>query len=279
MKKADTENRYHFVEHMIRLGLFHAWRETRAGRDLTETLLKRSPIYRLTAIWDGRDPPGISESEDLLPVWTDIVCDIEKAFRRYRNDSDAFESAGFKRLWPLAEPRIAEDLAAWPWIPDGFSPVPIPQHQVFGCFAYEWDEKGRGLCFHICNICRPDSLFNDMAARRKELHALVKNAVRAHPSACQIRCNSWLNSFPPFLSLFPPEYPRPDRIAPLGRGYNWWGQFQRRDGGFHEKHGHFFRQEGRFPFAAIDGICSPDSLTRVTRQGASATDYLRIPAI
>lgn len=60
----------------------------------------------------------------------------------------------------------------------------------------------------------------------------------------------------PFLTLFPPEWVDEDEaVAPVGYGFNWWGQFVARDGRFHERNGRRMRETGTFPYAAKNGRC------------------------
>lgn len=250
-----TEKRRQFVENMLRLGLHHCWREMLGGKDFSETLGLHSPIYRLTVLWDGHITPATPGFDPEKSPWGDLVHELEKQVGRHQDSSASFEAAGFDRLWPLAEPRIEIDCAAWPWVPEGFSVARIPDEHVFGCFAYEWAKNHHTAFFHIGNACMPESPFKDIGARREELLEMIDKMVDERPLTEFIACNSWLNSLPRFQTLFPPEYPKHDQVSGLGMGYNWWGQFMRRDGGFHEKNGEAFRHDGRFPFASIEGRC------------------------
>ncbi len=247
---------------MLRLGLHHVWRETHRGEDFGGTIGLRSPIYRLTALWDGNVTPATPGFDPERTPWGEIVRDLEEEFWCYQDNSASFEAAGFARLWPLTEPRIEMDIAAWPWVPEGYSPVRIPDEQVFGCFAYEWGEGDQTAHFHIGNACMPESPFKDMESRREELLGMIRNIADERPRTEFIGCNSWLNSLPIFQGLFPPEYPRSDCVSEVGMGYNWWGQFMRRDGGFHDRNGQAFRCNGRFAFASIKGCCAISRLKR-----------------
>lgn len=225
------------------------------GRALSESLSRRSPIFRLTALYNGMatTPQDCFETEK--HGWHDIVHRLESTFRKRAADPAGFEEDGFALLLPVVKPGINRDLKAWPWVPQGYSTRPLPEKQIFGCFACEWSSDRKTLFFHFANACLPESPFKDIENRRREIRSMLGYALRSEPQTDILRCNSWLNSFPPFQSLFPSGYPRPGRVAPVGTGYNWWGQFMARDGGFHEKNGRRLRETGKFPYPAIDGFC------------------------
>lgn len=109
----------------------------------------------------------------------------------------------------------------------------------------------------------PESPLKDMRKRAEELSTLIDMAEQEAPDGVtRIGCESWLNELAPFLELFPPEWPRPDKVSTLTYGFNWWGQFAARDGGFHQKHGDIMRTTTTFPFKSILGLCEIDALKR-----------------
>ena len=73
-------------------------------------------------------------------------------------------------------------------------------------------------------------------------------------------CNTWLNDCERFVRLFPPQWrssavvrtpadvDRASRHRARLNTANWWGQFQRADGGFHDANAARFRDaDGAFP--------------------------------
>ena len=155
---------------------------------------------------------------------------------------------------------MEKDIRSWPWLPSGYTAYPLPSEQISGIFACEPEEGSDTLEIHIANSCMPESPFHDVRARALDLQSLLETATTRDPGLRTIGCNSWLNAFPPFLRLFPPEWPREEEIAPLGYSFNWWGQMMARDGRFHERSGQHMRTSGEFPYPSVEGHCEIDSL-------------------
>ena len=254
-----AEQRADYVAGVLRLALFYAWHKCRDGVALDEILNRRVHLYRLTVLWDGRLTPAGPGFPWETSSWGAVLRDLEGLCRRQRSAA-AFEEAAFARLWPLAEPAVPRDVARWPWIPEGYCPTPLPNEQVCGCFAWEPGRTPDSISIHIANACMPASPFADLRQRARELTALVESARAATPAARTLGCNSWLNTFPPFLKLFPDDWVRPGRPGEPGSGANWWGQFMARDGSFHRRHGNALRATLDFPWPAVDGFCSLDRL-------------------
>ena len=56
---------------------------------------------------------------------------------------------------------------------------------------------------------------------------------RDRPDIEIVQCGSWINSFEPFRSLFPPEWHENCRVSGPAFTYGWWGQFMTHTGDFH----------------------------------------------
>ncbi len=252
------EKRRDFVFNITRLSLWYAHYHTKHGESFGEILNCRTPIYRLTTLWDGVHHPANPDFPTDEPEWNKLVDSLLQLYRKTKSDVARFEEDGFNLLRPHIEGRIEKDISDWPWIPCGYVPYKLPDEQVFGIFAYEMKSPRQELIsFHIANSCIPQSPFKDMLARSGELLAMIRDIRSKVPSAAMIGCSSWLNSFPPFLQLFPASYSGDDlTVGNVSYGFSWWGQFMSRDGSFHEKHGNRMRQTGTFPFLCRGGKCS-----------------------
>jgi hypothetical protein len=250
------ENRCDFVLKITRLSLWYAWRQADRDDSLVEILSSRTPVFRLTEFWDGASHPSQAD----FPWDRSPFGQIARKLQALRGDPattpERFEEAGLRLLLSHLEARMERDVLAWPWIPAGYTPYELPEEQVAGIFACEHRDDSDVLAMHITNSCMPDSPFRDMKARAAELLDLLNSAGARDPNLRFVGCNSWMNAFPPFLVLFPPEWVAEDRRgAAVGYGFNWWGQFVARDGRFHERNGVLMRQMGEFPYAARDGRC------------------------
>jgi|GEM_PF-2494277 len=259
------ENRKDFVFKICRLGLWYLNCHTCGEESFHEILDRQLPIYRLTTLWDGKNHPANSDFPRTNSQWCQLADELQMLYKDNKLDSLVFEEKGFDLLYPYIKGRIQTDIEKWPWIPCGYSPHKLPKENIFDIFAYEDIESAdqRVVYFHIANICMPESPFKDMNARAHGLLNMVKAIKQRFPSVEKIECDSWLNSFEPFLKLFPASYPQKNEVQPkVGYGFNWWGQFLSRDGSFHNRHGKIMRQTGKFPFVSRTGICDIDNVEK-----------------
>ena len=263
-KKMPTQYRYEarkdFVFNMTKLGLWYLYNNASSDESFLKILNNELPNFRLTTIWDGIHHPA-SDEFPKNSEWRKLANSLLNLYRNATNIID-FEKKGFDLFKPYIEKRIEIDISAWPWIPSGYSTSRMPNNSIFGIFAYTVEQLGEETVhFHIANSCMPKSPFADINARAKELLSMIRNIKQRASNTTRIGCNSWLNSFPPFLKLFPPEYPKTKAtIEPLSYSFNWWGQFLSRDGSFNKKNREKMYKTGKFPYLSIDGNCSIDNL-------------------
>lgn len=249
-------NRRDFVLKITRLSLWYSWRHSNGGDAIVEVLSSRTPVYRLTEFWDGVSHPSRADFPWASSPFGQITAQLQALCRDASTTAEHIEETGLQLLLSHLEPRMEKDIRAWPWLPSGYTPYPLPENQLSGIFACEHSRSSDFLDIHIANSCMPDSPFRDMQARATELLNLLDSACARQPGLRQIGCNSWLNSFPPFLVLFPPGWAADDRsVAEVGYAFNWWGQLMARDGRFHERNGNLMREKGAFPYASRDGRC------------------------
>jgi hypothetical protein len=236
-------------------------------------LTRRVNIYRLTSLWDGIHDPA-------------------SGFRDQEWDAVVERLVGLVRCFPLEQTAELEERALALLRPLlSVAPEPHPQ-PAFGCWAYEvigesiTDPPGllgrltnrrkiaqrlrrvvgratpeRHAALHFFNAHAPQSPFGNARSLACALRALISDCQHHHPTIQVLWCQSWLNSWPAFLALFPPTWcasamvrtPEDTDARSWGRAslntHNWWGQFMRSDGGFHEERGRRFRESGgTFPF-------------------------------
>ena len=255
------EARTHFVRNVTKLSLWLGRRRSGPGAGFSEWLTRHTPVYRLTALWDGERHPAHPPQG-----WSDASWDA--AVRDLAEMPVCDEDAGLRRLWPLLQPRIRRDVADWPHIPSGIGTE--RRVRLFGFFLYDLTEFGRAtteMNLHMGNTQAPESPFHDVPARAGELARLLRDAQSLKPDMEWIQCASWLNTFAPFLRLFPAAWAgsaTPPR--PPGYSYGWWGQFVWRDGRFHKRNGEHLRRTGQFPFPAVVCRCRIASLRQHLRQ-------------
>ena len=95
-----------------------------------------------------------------------------------------------------------------------------------------------------------------MQALARSLLKLLDDLEQDRPDIQIVQCGSWINSFEPFRSLFPPEWHENCRVSGPAYTYGWWGQFMTHTGDFHYPNARHFRATGEFPFTCL--VCSAD---------------------
>jgi len=260
--KLMVKNRTEFVTNMSRLAFWYLATKTEncGNIELFRYVLNaETPIYRLTELWDREHHPAILSSDWHNLRWEKIV---DRLYQLLKTNRDNFEDCGYRLLEPLLLGRIERDTNDWPWIPCGYCPQKLPDENIFGAFAFEargaLGKSPTKIEIHIGNNKIPNSPFADMNNLQKELLALVEYVLKEYPECKIIGCNSWLNSHDRFTGIFPPGWVSREAIlmpSKVGYGYNWWGQFVSRTGGFNFCNAELMRKTGTFPFRALDGFC------------------------
>jgi hypothetical protein len=267
-----------YSEGMIRLGVWYVRWLLACGRiserHLRDALTRRVNIYRLTSLWDGvRDPA--SGFHD--PEWDRLADRLMSLELRF----------SFEQVSELEKRSVA---LLEPWLGDKPEQREGP---LFGCWTYEvvgesiTDGPGlvgrltnyrkiasrlrrlaglatpeRHAALHFFNAYSPLSPFDHVRSVACSLRALICDCRQRHPTVRTLWCQTWLNSHPAFLALFPKPWPDSAAVRTIedadrrscGRAllntHNWWGQFMRSDGTFHKGRAQRFRESGgRFPFS------------------------------
>ena len=115
----------------------------------------------------------------------------------------------------------------------------------FGCFDYNMKDKKIDL--HNINNKIPNSPFKKKKFHRlKDLLNLVKHSIKKNPRHKVIQCGSWMNTFYPFLELFPHSWKATGKFQKKN-SLAWWGQFVDSSGGIHAKNSKQFLKNFKFP--------------------------------
>jgi hypothetical protein len=287
--ESEARLRREYSEGIIKLGVWYVRWLLASGqiseRHVLDALTRRVNIYRLTLLWDGTRDPACGFRD---PEW-ERLAEALASLTRHLPFERVFE------LEELAVTLLRPSLRVMPEQPEG---------PTFGCWTYEvvgesiTDGPGllgrltnrrkisqrlhqlvglataeRHAALHFFNACRPQSPFGNIRSLACTLRGVIRDCRHWHPAVQTLWCQSWLNSHPAFLALFPGNWRDSATVRTtedvnrrsLGQAclntHNWWGQFMRSDGGFHETRAQRFRESGgQFPYrnllchAGIDEI-------------------------
>ena len=270
---AASETRARFARSITRLQLWYVRQllvrgDIRTG-GVPTALTRRVNIYRRTVLWDGVHDPATGHRDR---AWEQLAATLAALVQKAAaDDGRHLEETGLAILWPLLEPTLARAER-------------VPAAGRFGCWSYRPVGEGigsrpgmrgalrnlpylrerlrrslalppappRNVELHFENVHAPRSPFEAIPALAGSLLALVEDCAASHPSVRYVWANTWLNSHPSFLALFPPSWRRSGIVPRAGNHGNWWGQFVTRDGDFNDVLGERFRASGgEFPYPAL----------------------------
>ena len=233
-----------YTESVVRLMVHFAWRQSQASDQPIDAVLDRQvDIRRKTSIWVHRGK-GTSD-EQVERDWDIIRSQLATRILEYSGgpETQELEEDCWQVLAQLIEPVLSETCPrSWTLMDERYR-----------CWSYDLTESESGaISIHVANAYQPESPFgvhrDDLVSTLMELLGDVRHA---HPEVMTVRCGSWLNSYPPFISLFPVEWS--DSLvltSETGANWGWWGQYMRHDVAFHEKNAEVLRRTGRHPYWA-----------------------------
>ncbi len=239
--------RVNYVREFTKLSLWYVHKRLHEGEsDFENVLNTRVNIYRNTLLHDWKRHPS---REDVGVKWNEILARLNEVFDRYKNDTstERFEGAGLQLLWPFLRKHSPSSPAS-------------PKKRPYECWTYNY--SGNQVHLHIGNVYQPRSPLSDMYIPfAASLIRLLRNVQVEQPDTEIVRCGSWLNSIPPFQTLFPEQWKQSARLVSEVRyTMGYWGQFADRRGDFHARNGELFRETGEFPFLNLSCECSLEKI-------------------
>jgi hypothetical protein len=266
-----------FLSEYVRLQLWFLW--TWLSRHPRETfrfaIRNRVDILRKSDLNPGRSKVTPTAGDFSNPRWIALE---EEAYRlylqvRYEN-ADLFEREAWKIFGPVIEARVERDFNEG----DGLdeyqcgslsydAPRPLGTERLRAVLRQAIRGHPPAVFFHIGNRIAPRSMFADreylpncffhmMAETRQKYYAGV------------LRTNTWLNSYPRWLELFPPQWRT--NLSPPREDVTWaqasWGQFITSRGTFNYGHAKVLRRTGVLPYKPRRSWCSFADLEEYLRR-------------
>ena len=244
------EIRRNYDRECVKLKIWYVHRLLQTGqRRFEELITAHVDIYRRTHLWDGERHPARGH---LDPKWNALVDQLKGLFERHSGDNTtkSLEEAAYALVRPAMEQRLAGERAGDLWKEAGQDIPPTP----YGSFSRDYAEDRVHL--HFTNVLQPKSPFWDMPGLTRLLLKLLDDLERDRPDIQIVQCGSWINNFPPFRSLFPPEWTANARVSGPSYTYGTWGQFMSHTGDFHYPNAEKFRATGEFPYTPL--VCWAD---------------------
>jgi hypothetical protein len=240
-KQKTLEEHRQYLHKIVRLKLFfmHNWLAEHPDEPAVDVLRNRIDIYRKT----DANPRGLNPPDKEwwnTTAWQALEQALLEVYSRHRRDAAAFEEEGFAVLRPSVDARAERDFA---------DKGHLGGYQC-GSLRYEvYDSPRKEVFFHIANRISPKSLFDDPLYLPCCFMILMEQA-EAMCQAEYIETNTWLNSYPKWLSIFPQEWhgSMSEPNTDVQWHYGYWGQFITARGTFNEKLGEFTRQSGKLKF-------------------------------
>jgi len=246
----------HYVTEIVKLKLWYVKWLLYFGVNFEDAIQRHVDIYRMTSLYDGsKSHQPITGWSD--PSWEKILIKLRRIYDKYSGHAALestlkLEEEGLSILWPYLEKRIKMEAKI------------IPEKKPYGCFGYEYQRDY--LHLHFSNAVRPNSPFSDMFTLAESLYKLVIDSKERRPEIKRVNMTSWLNTFSPFLSLFPPTWGNSRKPLGPDSGDGAWGQFIDRTGDFHSHNATIFRKTGQFPYVYSLCGCSINELIKYLRE-------------
>jgi len=256
-----------YLTSSVRLMMWFAWysldehpEETFAG-----TIRNRTDLWRRTFLnpdYIDVPHPGVDS-----PEWADLLNSLESIYVRNREkgSASAFENEALAILVPYLTPRVERDLN------DIRNKVDLVHYQC-GSLRYALEpELGcrQRIGFHIANACYPASPFDDPLYFPHCFMDLMDQCEDKF-QVTEISTETWMNSYPRWLKLFPPEWL--EHMSPPNYDVQWhygfWGQFVTARRTFNHKLGCQFRDTGRIPFPPRSSWCTIKAMRKHLRAHA-----------
>lgn len=250
------EEHRQFRQDLVKLQLWFAWhwRRQHAGEPFQAILRQRIDLYRGLGLNQGGSPRP-DEIAFVDPLWSSLEAQLCALVAACQDDStaDRFESKAFQAVQPTLDAHVRQDYEQRPYVLDF----------QCGSLAYERpypDHPGR-VYVHIANALTPRSIFDDSAHLPACLLDLMQKSSVEY-GVDSLGTGSWLNSYPPWLKLFPAEWV--EHMTQEDKEVSWhldfWGQFINARGTFHARRGRRLRETGEFPFYPRYSWCSFEAL-------------------
>lgn len=253
-KKTYEEHR-EYLHSIVRLQLWFAWwwKHNHPNESFQSILRTRVDIYHKTNINRGTMNPAKTDFDDLK--WLDLERHLHKLYQKhcFKGGALTFEDAAFRIVQPTINARTRRDYEERPYVLD------------YQCGSLKYDKPNekypKRVFFHIANAVAPKSIFTDKNYLPQCLTDLMNNSV-AEFGADSLGTDTWLNSNPKWLELFPAKWSA--NMTPEDNDVKWhfgfWGQFITARGTFNTRLGRQLRETGKFPFWPRYSGCSFESL-------------------
>lgn len=288
-----------FLEDYVRLQLWFVWTwlSTHPDEGFREVLRGRVDILRKTNLNPGLSKNTRDAGDFSDPRWIELEGRAFEVYRRHRNtDAGRFEDAAWSVFRPVVEARVERDFLESDGLDDyqcgslRYHDLPrLLGYRVMSGLSYLRHGRGRTVFFHIGNPISPRSIFADRAYLPQCFFQLMRETRRRFRAGA-LTTTTWLNSYPRWLDLFPPQWQ--ENMSPATDEVDWsqssWGQFITARGTLNYKHAAILRQTARLPFPSRSSWCSFSQMeshlgdylagSAVTATCRNRTDHAQLPA-
>ena len=248
LKTLDEHREYLYQIVKLQLFFLRNWLREHPEETLPAALRNRIDIYRKTSINKGLLNPEVTNFE--CPEWLELERRLELVYKQHKDNAAAFEEAAFAIFNNTIDERVEKDYK------DG-SRLAGYQCGSLRYNEYEDGSKHEIVNFHIDNARQPESMFADPQYLPRCFLELMRQTFEKY-GLTRLYTNTWLNSLPRWLELFPQEWQ--DNLSPENTDVQWhygfWGQFITSRGTFNYKYGEILRKTGKFPFYPRKSSCS-----------------------
>lgn len=235
----------------LKLWFLFDWLGKHPDETFQSVLRNRIDLYRKTDFNHG----GLcADTAYEMPEWLKFESRVESIYSHHKakNDGDGFENEAYSLLEDHIRNRAPLDFR---------NEVARRHLKEYQCGSLRYDkpreEAPRTVFVHIANAIAPESIFADPAYLPDCFRQLMKAAEKEHDADC-LTTDTWLNSHPRWLELFPEVWKtnlKPENHDVLWH-YGYWGQFITARGTLNAKAAGQLRATGEMPYWPRTSHCS-----------------------
>lgn len=264
--KKTIEEHAEFLREIVKLQLWFVWRwlKKHPNEEFFFVIRNRVDIFRKTDLNKVRSKNTRTAGDLTLPEWLSLEQQARNIYEKTKDSSaDMFEEQAWKVFRPVVEARVERDFHEGDGMDDyqcgslRYDALPKRLSYRLNFLTYLTKGKPRCVNFHISNGIAPMSIFDDPEYLPNCFFQLM-GETRKKFRARALTVTTWLNSYPPWLALFPKQWH--DNLGPPDESVDWsqlyWGQFVTAQGTFNFKHAKIMRESGELPFKARSSWCS-----------------------
>jgi hypothetical protein len=274
-QKKTIEEHREFLSEYVRLQLWFIWTWMRSHPDenFRFTIRNRVDILRKTDLNKDRSKNTATPGNFDDPSWIELENQAYQVYLRMKDtEANLFEQEAWNIFRPAVEARVERDFSEGDGLDnyqcgslDYHHPTRFLSYRLTAGLSYLRNGSPRRISFHVGNRIAPQSIFSDREYLPRCFFQLM-DETREKFCVGALTINTWLNSHPRWLELFPQQWHENLTPQDVDWSQSSWGQFITARSTFNHKYADMLRQTGKLPFMPRSSWCTFTSMEQHLRR-------------